>query len=411
MICKHGIDVKVKNFETKIINGRKLNVKANVEISVSVYANNEFEIITGINKVENIELLSNTQKINSLIGRGENKVVLKDTVAIDVADDLAEIMNVDFKIIDEETKISYNKVLSKADAVIHITYLTEDNRINTITTIIPIMGFVDMPDIKEGANCEIQNALSNLIIKPNGQDEHSIYIEAEINITCLAYEDKEINMIEDLYSTEDEIDFTKEQINIVLERNEIKDVYRIKENLRIPEMTGKVINVQINNSINSEQIRRGKVLYEGNIRLGVLFEQNSSVTLREIDLPFSFEVSSDKIEENSNIETILKINQNDFIVKDGVIEVSIGIEFKVIEQKNKKLNIIKEIKVEPVKNLETYSMIIYFVKPGDTLWKIAKKFKSTVENIAEINDIENPDKINAGQQLYIPRICKRKIAV
>ena len=38
-----------------------------------------------------------------------------------------------------------------------------------------------------------------------------------------------------------------------------------------------------------------KFLYEGNISLGILFEQNSSVTLRDIDLPFSFEVSSENV--------------------------------------------------------------------------------------------------------------------
>ena len=56
-------------------------------------------------------------------------------------------------------------------------------------------------------------------------------------------------------------------------------------------------------------------------------------------------------------------------------------------------------------------MVIYFVKPGDTLWKIAKMFKSTVEDIAKINEIEDVNKISVGQQLYIPRFCKNKIAV
>ena len=48
-------------------------------------------------------------------------------------------------------------------------------------------------------------------------------------------------------------------------------------------------------------------------------------------------------------------------------------------------------------------MTIYFVKPGDSLWKIAKKFRTTVENIAGVNGIEKIDKINIGQQLFIPR--------
>ena len=48
-------------------------------------------------------------------------------------------------------------------------------------------------------------------------------------------------------------------------------------------------------------------------------------------------------------------------------------------------------------------MIIYFVKPGDTLWNIAKKFGSTVEDISRVNGIENPDILQVGRQLFIPR--------
>ena len=38
-----------------------------------------------------------------------------------------------------------------------------------------------------------------------------------------------------------------------------------------------------------------------------------------------------------------------------------------------------------------------------TLWKIAKKFGSTVDEIVKVNGIENPDVIMPGEQLFIPR--------
>ena len=45
-------------------------------------------------------------------------------------------------------KISYNKILTKAEANVKIMYLTEDNRIGTISSKIPIVGFIDIPDVK-----------------------------------------------------------------------------------------------------------------------------------------------------------------------------------------------------------------------------------------------------------------------
>lgn len=405
------VKVEVKNFDTRILNGRKINVKANLEISINIYSNESFNIVTGVEKINDVQLLKNTQQITSLIGNGTSKVVAKDTIAIDVSDDLVEIMKVNFKIINEETKISYNKVLSKADAMVEIMYLTEDNRICKATTQMPIMGFVEIQNVNENSKCEVQNNLNNLVIKPNHQEGNSISVEAEIEVVCMAYETKEINMIEDLYSITEELSFTKKDINAVTERNKMNDICIVQENIRMPELTGQVLDVQINPSINNTQVRKGKIIYEGNLKLQILFEQNTSVNSRTVDLPFNFDVNSEKIDDKSIVETMLEIRQNDFVVRDGTIEMTVGIQFNISEQKNKVLNMIEEVDMEESKDCNTYSMVIYFVKPGDTLWSIAKMFRSTVEDIARVNDIENINKIRIGQQLYIPRFCRNRIVI
>ena len=43
----------------------------------------------------------------------------------------------------------------------------------------------------------------------------------------------------------------------------------------------------------------------------------------------------------------------------------------------------------------------YTVKKGDTLSGIAKKYKTTVKKLVEINNIKNPDLINIGQVIKL----------
>lgn len=54
-------------------------------------------------------------------------------------------------------------------------------------------------------------------------------------------------------------------------------------------------------------------------------------------------------------------------------------------------------------------MIIYFVKPGDTLWSIAKRFRSTIDDISRVNNIEDKNSIYPGQQLFIPKYVYTKV--
>jgi LysM repeat protein len=44
----------------------------------------------------------------------------------------------------------------------------------------------------------------------------------------------------------------------------------------------------------------------------------------------------------------------------------------------------------------------YIVQPGDTLYSIARRFNTTIEAILAINDIANPNFIYPGQILQIP---------
>ena len=48
-------------------------------------------------------------------------------------------------------------------------------------------------------------------------------------------------------------------------------------------------------------------------------------------------------------------------------------------------------------------MIVYIVKPGDSVWKIAKNLNVTMESIININNLEKPDMVYPGDKLYILR--------
>lgn len=46
--------------------------------------------------------------------------------------------------------------------------------------------------------------------------------------------------------------------------------------------------------------------------------------------------------------------------------------------------------------------MVYIVQPGDTLFRIARKFGVTVAEIVAANNIKDPNRINVGQRLIIP---------
>ena len=73
------------------------------------------------------------------------------------------------------------------------------------------------------------------------------------------------------------------------------------------------------------------------------------------------------------------------------------------------MNVMNEIQTSGEREEEDYSILMYIVKKGDTLWNIAKEFGSTIDDIARANGIEDENLIYPGQKLFIPKYVKTGI--
>lgn len=399
------MEAKLKSVECRVLNGRKISMKAILDIEAKVSSNENVDIISQVD-VTDIQMLNKDLTIHSLIGSGSTKAYAKDTFVLDNTHNLAEIMKADVKIINKDTKISYNKVLAKSDMNVKLIYLTEDNQIHSIENVIPVMGFIDIPDIGEENICDVKYEMKNLIVKPNSVEEHSIYIEAEIEVFCTVYQNQEVNLIEDLYSPSRGLSFTQKQMKVMQTKQITKSTCNIRETQLLPELQGnRIYDVEVLPEITKQTLLSDRILYEGELSLSFIYEANTNkVDTKVLKVPFNFNMDFAGVNSNSTVETNIEISMQNFVVtSDNSVDVKVDLDFTVALAKNAEINIIDDIKEDENRKISTYSMIIYFVKPGDTLWKIAKKFGSTVEEIARVNGIEEVDKLNVAQQLFIPR--------
>lgn len=414
--CKEGmnckLNTKLKSIEAKVINGRKVGIKAAIEIEINIYSNEEVEIVNNVQNAEDIQILKEDLKVNSLVGMGDTKIYAKDTVNIDNVDNLAEILKADVAIGEKDVKISYNKILTKSEASIKIMYLTEDNRINNITAKIPVVGFIDIPNVTEENMCDVDYEIKNIVLKPNSAEEHSIYIELEISVVATVYEEKEINLIQDLYSPSENLIFNKKRITTITNKKNIRETKQVREKVNIEGIENRsIIDVDVVPMIEKENQLNNKINYEGELELRfILSNSDLQVDNRVVKIPFNYTVEEQCGDDNINRNMEMEITNQDFIVQEGgVVNSNIDITMNLNSYRSANMNIIDEIQTDGEREAEDYSILMYIVKKDDTLWKIAKRFGSTVEDIVRINGIEDENKIYPDQKLFIPHYSKASV--
>lgn len=415
--CKDGmnekIETKLKSIECRVINGRKIGIKATLEVIIKIYSNEEVEIINEIQDLNDIRILKENLTVNSLVGMGETKIYAKDTISINSEDNLAEILKNNICICDKDIKVSYNKILTKAEAQIRIMYLTEDNRIKNVTAKIPVVGFIDIPNVTEENTCDINYEISNLVIKLNPVEEHSIYVELEVGVKACVYEEKQINLIQDLYSPCENLEFDRKRISTMTNKKCRKELKQIREKIEIEQGDNEtLLDVDVTPIIENENKSGNRIIYEGNIELNLIMENgNSQINTRTAKIPFQYVVDDMENAENTNTEMEMEVINQDFMIQDGGnITSNIDLMMNQNSYQNTNLNIMNEIQSNGERQAEDYSVIMYIVKKGDTLWNIAKEFGSTVEDIARVNGIEDENKISIGQKIFIPRYIKTGVS-
>ncbi len=402
----------VKSVEAKVINGRKIGIKVALEVCIKVFAKEEVEVVNSVGEEDDVQILKDNFVMNSLLGTGSTKIYAKDTVQIDAIDQLAEVLKIGTDMIEKDVKISYNKVLTKAEAEMKIVYLTEDNRIGMVNPKIPVVGFIDIPDVSENNTYDVCYELRNVIVKPNAQEEHSIYVEMEYEVTCNVYEEKNINLIQDLYRPDMTFQIKRTPITTMCNKASVKQKKMLQETVNLKEIEGKkLIDVDSHIVMQKETKINSKILYEMELQMRFLFLGNTmQMSVQEASIPFEYVVDNLERGETLNTENDFEIASQDFIVQDGgIVTCNVNMNVQTDMYRNANANLINSVEEDKQRQEQDYSIIIYIVKKGDTLWNIAKEFGSTVDDIVRTNGIENPDQLEVGKKLYIPKYIRTQV--
>lgn len=91
-----------------------------------------------------------------------------------------------------------------------------------------------------------------------------------------------------------------------------------------------------------------------------------------------------------------------YVVKPGDSLWSIARDFDTTMEEIIRLNNLPDRPLQVGQELLLPSRPVYKVRPGDTLWEIAIRFQTSVDELVRLNGIANPSLIRVGTELRLP---------
>lgn len=411
MECDLSTDILSVNY--KIINGRKFSVKSVVETVLSVKKSMEFESIMEIDD-NDVQVKKSEFTMMLRSGRCTKNIPVNEKIVIpDSESSIAEMLNVSAKVNESSVKLINNKAIVKGDLKITCTYVEAVNsEINTVNHIVP---FTEILDI-EGVSAE---DYSNIIIDAGvceyvcaedvGGEIRTVEVKCCLKSDLYAFRDVKCNVVEDCYSTVKKLEVATSRIKLPHKLSVINFNDTLKSNLIIADSDPsieRVYNVFSRAYIENISSVENRMTVNGVVDNYVLYitKDNESPIFcvkNEVEFSQAFECQGDVAPKGEIDAEVL--NTSYTISSDGSVDLRTNLKLKGIMYSCEEYDVITDVvKTDLDLPCETTSIIVYFTQDNDTLWDIAKKYSSTVNDIIEINELADDVPLK-DMRLLIPK--------
>ena len=402
------VNVRIIDVDTELINKDVLKQTIVLEIFVKVTVTRQIEVVVDVqNKKLNVttELL----KVDQVVGEDTVRQAITPTVTLPIT--AKKIFRILPTVRDVEAEVREDTVIVKG--VIHkqIFLVDEGDLVRHASEDIPFTKTVDIPGALPEHNVQVDvNVILDdfqLVDPPSKELQQTLIIEAFVKVT----ETIQIDVVTDVegpgIDVETELLKVDEVVVDVIQKEKVDAQVKLPvEAQKIFEILAEVVNVEA-------EAREDQVIVKGTLHKQIFFVDPSDlVRHKREDVPFRFVKDAPGAREGMNVQVRTQIIGDIMheLKEDKIVEQTAVIEIFAKVTKTAQLNIVTDVvKVEPEPPKppkppkKPPKAKKYTVKKGDTMYKIAKKFGVTLDELIAANPhVKDPDVIHPGDQLNIP---------
>ena len=430
VICESMLE----DMRVNMINSRKLSVQAVISLRPRVEELVETKVCTGI---ADVRMQTSKNGISSIEGEQleyrrkqqeylETITCKRDLLRIHEESRVGsalpavgsllwksiEVTQVDFKPLEEKLAVS-------GEMTVFLVY-TEDvsGKINWFEAVIAFSGNVECQSCREGMIADVSYDVGHeeIIIRDDADGEArmigiELALELEMKLLCK----EEAQVIADVYGVSCEVDTITQKS---LMRKLHQDMYveeKFTHNTRLEEAQPRPLQICHSDArleIENCSFGEDEIVWKGTIQVRALYlsEEGEGFHTLEDSVPFQMtrqvlgiqKRGKDFMEQSYSLQSQLKqlhvsLKDGNQIEWRGVIQIHMPLYDANQEEMLQEIEI-GELDIQKLEKLPGFA--IYFVKKGDTLWQIGKKYYVSVEKIKEMNQLTS-DEIKPGDRLLI----------
>lgn len=404
---------RVEYMNCRAINPRRIDIHGALAVCAKVYSKDNMYITSGVNG-DDIQQKKSSIKVSNLTGLGQQQFSISEMLDLGQNKPLPEIIiRSDITLVFDDYKNMDNKVVVKGEALVKILYIGDINTCNmeVMEFSIPFSQVIDVPGASDNCKCtvffevlghdeQIQNA--------NPGESNLVSEDIRAAATVMTYLDQDIEVSTDVYSTDYDLECSNELVKLCRLADIIKSSYSSKSSVEFTEFNiSRVIDIWSDNCSINGKYENGGIVYDGKINICVLAVDLEGLPFyieRIVDVFYKKDISADLGEDISIESNVCPIAIGYRITGSGSIEIKVDLKIFSHIYSHEKCNMIVGVNSldSELRNKDKDCVLtIYYAKPGESVWDIARRYYTSVDAVKNENSISS-DVIDQEKMLLIP---------
>ncbi|MFW6238332.1 MAG: DUF3794 and LysM peptidoglycan-binding domain-containing protein, partial [Halanaerobiales bacterium] len=386
---------------------------------VKVTEYRQITIITDVTDIPEEDIDEQLLRIEDVIGEETDTVTVSGRIGIpEEKPPIERIINATGDILEPTTEIEDDSVIVDADIDVGVIYVAEtaegDQPVHFLHGTVNLMEALDIPgaleDMSVYTNLNIRRVSFDLVeVIEDDEEVQQVEVDIVVEAFTKVTEPRQITVITDIVS--DEVEVERELLRVEDVIGEQTETETITEDLVIPTEkpdVGRVVEAEARVLNNEEMVERDGVMLKGDIEFGVIYvadEEDQPVHFAENTFGFDNFVDISEAEEDMNVHSEVSVQRVSFEeLNVRTVQVTAVLRKFVKVTDFIQMEIITDmVVVSPVVEDDCPpSYVVYVIKKGDTLWKIARRYNTTVDALKEANPDIVPQNLQVGQKICVP---------
>ena len=410
--CAVTARINIDYVNCRAVNSRRVDVRAMLTFIFNAQKKREENILCCAEGA-GVQTVEESCDFASLTGVCEKIFSLNEVIEIEKnRHPVLQIINVSSSAVATEIKVINNKALVRGECRVKIYYISEnENAVENIEHSMPISQIIEMDGVDENSFSALKLSVcsSQALTKVDSSgDMKLIDISVNISANMTAFEEMKISFIKDTYSTDYEMQTVTKSFELLSKNDSFNTSFTNKVVLEsIGVSVDCVICVWCSDLKYSFITKDRKCVLCGTYSANVIYrDSEGKIDIIQKTVDFEYNIKTrEECERNICFGNVTITGCACNIAADSRLDFKTEIDISGIVLSSSIMKYISNINVSESspKKSDSSALTVYFSEKGEKLWDIARRYNTTVQAIADENEIYD-ECIGEERMILIPRV-------